>query len=163
MPTPLYISTLKGETQGDIKGEVTQKGHEDHILLLGFEHKIHSPVEGATGLISGKRVHGPLIIRKEVDMASPLLYNALCTAENLTDVVIEWWRIASTGQEEHYFTTTLQDAKISEIKEFVPDRQDPSKESYRHIELVSFLYRKILWEHVIKSTSSEDEWSAAIK
>src|ERR1700730_18050393 len=42
MALTLYL-TLKGEKQGDIKGSVTQKGHEGTIAVVALDHGIQSP------------------------------------------------------------------------------------------------------------------------
>jgi len=61
---------------------------------------------------------------KFYDKSSPLLYQALCTGEHFKDVTLKWYRIASTGQEEHYFTTLLEDAILVAIRPFMPNALD---------------------------------------
>ena len=65
--------TLTGQKQGQIKGSVTQKGREGTIEVIGLSHSILSPRDAASGLPSGKRMHKPLVITKELDIASPLI------------------------------------------------------------------------------------------
>ncbi|WP_044246058.1 type VI secretion system tube protein Hcp, partial [Chondromyces apiculatus] len=40
---------LKGQTQGDIKGSVIQKGREDSIMVIAVSHEIISPRDAASG------------------------------------------------------------------------------------------------------------------
>ena len=68
--------TLKGQKQGAIRGSVTQKGRENSILVHAFSNEILSPRDPATGLPTGKRMHKPFVILKEVDRGSPQLWNA---------------------------------------------------------------------------------------
>ena len=68
---------LKGQKQGDIKGSVTQKGREGKISVIAANHDIASPHDAASGQATGRRVHQPFVITKEVDKSSPLLYNVL--------------------------------------------------------------------------------------
>ncbi len=77
--------TLKGETQGDIKGSVTQAGREDTIAIIAFDQEIKSPRDAASGLPTGKRQHGPLTITKEVDKSTPLIYSAMVNNENISE------------------------------------------------------------------------------
>ncbi|HZF48038.1 MAG TPA: type VI secretion system tube protein Hcp, partial [Polyangiaceae bacterium] len=50
---------LKGQTQGEIKGSVTQKGREGKIMVIAVSHEIMSPRDPASGLPTGKRMHKP--------------------------------------------------------------------------------------------------------
>ncbi|WP_044238634.1 type VI secretion system tube protein TssD, partial [Chondromyces apiculatus] len=77
---------LKGQTQGDIKGSVIQKGREDSIMVIAVSHEIISPRDAASGLPTGKRMHKPFVITKELDKSSPLLYNVLTNNENIVDM-----------------------------------------------------------------------------
>ena len=65
---------LKGQKQGEIKGSVTQKGREDKIMVIAVSHEIISPRDPASGLPTGKRMHKPFVITKELDKshAAPL-------------------------------------------------------------------------------------------
>ncbi|HRB82604.1 MAG TPA: type VI secretion system tube protein TssD, partial [Nitrospira sp.] len=98
MPIPAYL-TVEVEKQGKIEGSCDLKGREGAILVQAFDHEVRIPSDPQTGLASGKRVHGPLKIVKQVDKASPLLYQALCTGEHLKSVEIKWYRIAKDGTE----------------------------------------------------------------
>jgi type VI secretion system secreted protein Hcp len=55
---------LTGKTQGEIKGSNTQKGREDQIMVIGYNHEVVSPRDAASGLPTGKRQHKPLTVTK---------------------------------------------------------------------------------------------------
>jgi type VI secretion system secreted protein Hcp len=95
---------------------------------------------------------------KFFDKSSPLLYQALCTGEHFSDVTLKWYRIDATGQEEHYFTTMLEDAIIVSMRPYMPDALDPEKESYGHMEEVSFTYRRITWTFEDGGITATDDW-----
>src|ERR1700742_3211164 len=82
---------LKGQKQGELKGSVTQKGRENKILVIAVSHEIVSPRDPASGLPTGKRMHKPFVITKELDKSSPLLYNALVNNENIPTWKLEFW------------------------------------------------------------------------
>ncbi len=157
-PMPVHM-TMEGETQGAINGSCEMKGRENSILVYAFGHNIHIPRDPQTGLASGKRIHGAFKILKEVDKSSPKLYQALCTGENLTNVEIKFYRIAPDGTEEHYFTTTLENAIIVNISPSMPTAFLAQNEAYRHMETVSFTYRKIKWTWEVDGIESEDDWT----
>ena len=157
LPVPSIFMEVEGETQGSIEGSCNLQGREGTILVWGFEHKIHVPVDPYSGQLAGQKTHGPLTIVKEFDRSSPLLYRALCNGERLPVVEIKFYRIDQTGSDVHYFTITLEDAIIVEMKPYFPIAFLPENDPYRHMEEVSFSsYRRIMWTHEIAGTSTED-------
>jgi type VI secretion system secreted protein Hcp len=159
MPMPCHI-TFEGENQGAIAGSCIMQGREDTILVEAFNHEVRIPRDPQTGLAQGKRIHEPFTIVKFQDKATPLLYQALCTGEHMKEVVLKWYRIDPTGQEEHYFTTTLKDAIIVNIRPFMPNVLDVQTEAYGHMEEVSCTYKEIEWTWEVDGISSSDSWLA---
>jgi type VI secretion system secreted protein Hcp len=85
-----YVA-FKGTKQGQLKGESTksqssQKSGWKNTAVLSFEFGLQSPRDASSGLPTGKRTHSPITIVREVDSASPLLWQALCTNEALESV-----------------------------------------------------------------------------
>jgi type VI secretion system secreted protein Hcp len=154
--------TVTGEKQGKIEGSCDQKGREGTILVQGVDHTIHIPRDIQTGLATGKRVHGPLTVTKVVDKSSPLLYQALCTGEQMKDVTIKLYRISKAGTEEHYFTTTLVNAIVVSMRPYIPNCLDKSTASLGHMEEISFTYQKVTWRHEIDKKESQDDWKTPI-
>ena len=68
---------ITGETQGEIKGDVGLVGREDSILVKRYGCSVSTAYDAASGLPSGKRQHRPIQILKEIDSATPLLFQAL--------------------------------------------------------------------------------------
>lgn len=166
MPTPAYM-TIEGTSQGNITqaaftedsvGNIWQEGHEDEVLVQAFKHNVMIPRDPQSGQPSGQRTHRPVTVTKIFDKASPLLYNALCSGEVLTNVEIKWYRTAVSGAQEHYFTIKMEDAVIVDIQGYMPNCQDPANEAFTHLEDVSFSYRKITWNHEVAGTSGSDDW-----
>jgi type VI secretion system secreted protein Hcp len=158
MALPAYL-TLTGERQGPIVGSCKQKGREDTILVQAVDHEVSIPRDSQTGLATGKRVHHPLTILKAVDRSSPLLYMALTSGEHMKAAEIKWYQINEKGQEENYFTTSLEDAIIVSVKAFKKNCQDPAQAHLGDMEEVSFTYRKIIWRAIRDGVESEDDWS----
>ncbi len=158
MPLPAHL-TLVGENQGPIKGSCDQEGREETILVQALNHEVSIPRDSQTGLATGKRIHHPLTILKEFDKSTPLLYQALTSGEHMKSVEIKWYRIAKTGEEEHYFTTKLEDAIIVSIKPTISSCLEANP-SLPHLEEVSFTYRKAIWRWEPDGIESEDDWRA---
>src|SRR3954470_1995728 len=100
---------LKGAKQGAIDGSVTQKGREGKIMIIAVQHEIVSPRDPASGLPTGKRMHKPFVVTKELDKSSPLLYNVLVNNENIPTWKLEHWTpqikaAQGTGAEVQHYT-----------------------------------------------------------
>lgn len=154
---------LKGQKQGDIKGSVTQKGREGKIMVIAVSHEIISPREAASGLPTGKRMHKPFVITKELDKSSPLLYNALCNNENITEFELQFWTpqmsaAAGAGVEKQHYTVKLTNAGIADIKFAMLNNKNPELMRYAEYEEVAFTYQKIEWTWVDGGIMSMDNW-----
>ena len=65
--------TIVAERQGPIHGSVTQRGRENKILVIAVQHEIVAPRDPQSGIPTGKRMHKPFNVTKELDRSSPLL------------------------------------------------------------------------------------------
>ena len=149
----IYLK-IKGQKQGEIRGEVTERGKENTIKAISLDHQIVSPRDAASGLPTGKRQHKPLSIIKMLDKASPLLYNALVTNENLPEVNISFYRLSNlNAANELYYSIRLTNANISSIKMI-------TKEDGTLTEEISFTYQKIAWTYTNGGITAEDSWEA---
>lgn len=154
--------TLEGETQGPVAGSVTQGGREDSIMVIGYSHKIVSPRDAASGLPTGKRQHGPLVITKEIDKASPLLQSIICNNENIIKFEINFWAPSITGQETVFYKIELENASISEIHQEMLNNKYPENMQHKEREHISFCYQKIIWTFEDGGITAEDDWEAPL-
>ena len=149
--------TVTGANQGDVKGDCTQAGREDTMLVYDIKHEIEIPRDRLTGLPTGQRVHMPFVITKHVDRGSPQLYQACCSGEQC-EVEIKFFHITEKGTEEHYFTIKLEQAIIVDIKANKPMVFLPENKPYMDMEEVSFTYSKITWTHEVDGVTADDDW-----
>jgi type VI secretion system secreted protein Hcp len=157
MPMPCHM-TLTGEKQGKIEGSCDMQGREGTILVYELHHSVTIPRSPTDGLATGKRVHAPMTIVKEIDKSSPKLFQALCTGEHMKNVVLKYYRITKQGTEEHYYTTTLEDAIIVSYNPVIPNTLLATSEPYKHMESVSFTYKKIKVTWEATGIEAEDSW-----
>lgn len=165
MATPAYLSVRGEHSRLMTEGAYTvasvgtsQKDHENEVLIQAFSHEVTLPYDPQSGTATGQRVHKPIVITKVFDKSSPLLLAALCSAEKITELKIRWYRTDSYGNQEHYYTTTLEGAQIVHIKDYMHNFQDPANAHYTQLQDVHFSYTKITWEHVVANTSGSDDW-----
>jgi type VI secretion system secreted protein Hcp len=155
--------TLTGQKQGDIRGSVIQKGLEGSILVHAFSNQVISPRDPTSGLPTGKRQHQPLVILKEIDKSSPLLWSALVNNENLTKWELKFYGAGgATGIEKQIYTITLTNANIASIRESMLDNEDPANMRFPLREEMSFTYQKIEWTWVDGGISAQDDWEAPL-
>ncbi|WP_117190057.1 Hcp family type VI secretion system effector [Rhizobium terrae] len=165
MASIAYI-TIKGTTQGEISkdastadsiGNIWQEGHEGESLVFAFESNAIVPRDPNSGTAIGTRRHEPARLVKPLDKASPMLWQALATGENL-EIELKFWRTSTKGTQEHYYTIKWEDAVLVGGKVILPDTADTANDSRGHCEDWSFTYRKCDWTHEIAGTSASDDW-----
>ena len=151
--------TAQGNS-GSIQGSSTDRGHEGEIEVLSYSHEITSPRDAASGLPTGKRQHSPIVITKEIDKSTPLLFRSLTTNENLSDVTLEFFRQNQEGDGtmQHYFTVKMTNANISRTGQHPPD---PGHDDHP-LESIAFTYQKIQWTWVDGGVTAEDDWAAPV-
>lgn len=151
---------LTGETQGEIKGSVTQAGREDSIMVIATNHEVVSPRDAASGLPTGKRQHKPFTITKEVDKSTPLLMNVLVNNENIKDWKLEYWQPSATGKEVQHYTVELHNASIAGIRSEMLNNKYPENMQHKEREHISFCYQKIIWTWMDGGITAQDDWEA---
>jgi len=161
-----YLS-LKGQKQGEIKGSVTQKGREGKIMVIAAEHELTSPRDPASGLPTGKRMHKPYVITKEIDVASPRLYAALVNNETLPTWELQFWApsisaVGGGGTEVQRYTVRLTNARICDIRFHMLNNKNPELMRYAEFEEVAFTYQKIEWIWVAGGVTASDDWEAPV-
>ena len=155
MPTPCNLMVA------EYPGSSEKEGREDTSDVFEIEHSLHQPVEPTTGQASGVRVHSPLRVVKMIDKATPGFHKALCTGQNLAEVILTFYRIdPATRSEDKYYSITLKQARIVDIRPYMPMSFVPSNESYRHMEQVSFVSEEIEWNWMPDSAIEMDRWRA---
>lgn len=142
MAVPVYLF-LYDEEGNLIKGDVDITKREGSIEVLELMHAIELPVDNLSGKITGRRLHSSYAFEKEVDSASPYLYQALTTGKRICKADFEFYIINDVGMEEHYFTTSLEGVTISEITPFMMDVKDKIWEKHNHHEYIDLRYNKI--------------------
>ena len=165
MASPIF-GWFTGNTQGAIEGfgswagEDDVEGREGSSIIYQLDHSITIPRNPGTGLPSGQRVHHPLRVIKRIDSATPKLFQALCSGEHFSEVVFKWYRVDAEGggYQQHFFTTTLEDAILVEMKDWFPITVDASKDQYPQCEDLAFTYRKIRWTWEVDGIEAQDDW-----
>jgi type VI secretion system secreted protein Hcp len=168
MALAFYV-TIKAQKQGQIKGDVTQKGREGTLLGLSLNHEVFSPRDAASGLPTGKRMHKPLTFVTPWGAATPKLFTAMFNNETLPTVELKFWRPSllpgagtPAGSEIQFLTITLTNASLADIQSTVPDVTDTSTAKQQEYHTLSFTYQKIQITYTEGNVTAMDDWSAAV-
>ncbi|MGH2720602.1 MAG: Hcp family type VI secretion system effector [Actinomycetota bacterium] len=154
--------TLTGVKTGAIQGSVIEKGREGSIMVIAVSHEIISPRDPASGLPTGKRMHKPLVITKELDKSTPLLYRVLVTNETLSRWDLRYWRALPTGAQQQHFTIRLTNASIASIAQRMPNNRDPELMKLETYEEIAFTYQRIEWTWVDGGITASDDWESTV-
>ena len=157
MAIPAYM-TIDG-----IPGSVQVSGREGTIEVLEFDHTVYMPIDRDDGTISGTRKHGAITIHKAFDKSSAELYKKVCTGETIPKIEIRWFEITPTGEEEEYFSHTLENCKVSSMRSYMHNVKDPTKETFVHQEEVAIRYEKITWLFKEGNLQHTDTWNIRSK
>ena len=155
MPTPCNLNVP------EYPGSSEKEGREDTIDIFEIEHHVHQPVEPTTGQASGVRVHSPMRVVALIDKATPGLHKAMCTGQNLPEMTLDFYRIDPESREEaKYYTITMRQARVVDIRPYMPMSFLPANETYRHMIQYSFVYEEIEWNWLPDSAIEMDKWRA---
>ena len=111
---------VTGHHQGVFKGDDngTTRGGANLITITGYQFELTAPRDTASGAGTGKRVYKPLIVTHVMGGSSPQFLGAAATGENLTSVVINFYRSDRSGRDVNYYRVTLTNAFVSDVRQY---------------------------------------------
>jgi type VI secretion system secreted protein Hcp len=144
-----------------IQGESTQRslGRENSIECLAFEQEVITAREAGTAMATGRRQYNPLTIRKRIDKSSPLLMKAL-VENTVIEGTFKFFRPNPTGDgtTEQFYTVKIEQARISSVKQTVPDSFSPTATNEPPMEEISFVFHTITWTYTDGGVEHTDRW-----
>ncbi|MGK3141669.1 Hcp family type VI secretion system effector [Pantoea sp. C2G6] len=154
MSAPAHL-WLEDENGAPITGPCIMPLRTGSIELKSFSHGVTIPVDPSWGKLTGQRVHKPIVIVKEFDVTTPLLYRAVCEGRTLKKATIKMYRILESGVESDYFNIILEDVKITTVSPYLA----PNGISSTHQETLELRYRAITWKHNQGNIFYRDSWN----
>lgn len=154
MSIPAYL-WLTDENGSPIIGGSLVSDRVGAIELKSFTHNVSIPADSQTGRLTGTRVHSPILLQKEFDKVTPLLYKVLSQGTTLKSATIKMYQILDAGIEKEYFNIMLSNIKITSI---TPDLYAGSLTG-THLESIMMRYESIIWKHVDGNIQYKDEWN----
>lgn len=156
----IFYAYIKAEKQGEIKGDCKQKGREGAMVCSAFLSNCEAPRDVQSGRPTGKRRYSAVKIVKEMDQASPQIWAALTTNENLKEVTFKFWRPSPKGVEEQFYTIKLTNARVcgATIRQLNMHEMENAKVPME--EEVEFTFQKIDWVNNTDKKEASDDWEA---
>jgi type VI secretion system secreted protein Hcp len=106
-------------TGPDIKGESLDKDHGGWIELNSWQHHLAQPTSPVASTSGGHAVertqHGALTVVKEMDSASPMLFQALSGGTTFQSAQLVMYRSAGEGKRIKYLEIELKNVLISQV------------------------------------------------
>jgi type VI secretion system secreted protein Hcp len=163
---PYYASiSLKGRRSNSKGGPVHEMKYGPMSItprnLDSALFQVKSQCNAGSGALVGRRKHSPITIVREVDSASPLLWQGLCTNESLQEVDISLvGRPPSGGGEVVVERITLTNAVISNVHRYTPHLGSSQRtvNDTNELEEIEFTFQKITYTNVAGSKSTKDDW-----
>lgn len=110
----------------------------DHPILVDPDPKTGKPTKAAK--------HGPLVVRKNIDSASPHLREMHVTGDE-RDCNLFFFHMPRSGPETLYLTLTVSKARIVSFKTFMPHLAEPGMGIVHEWEEIGLVYESINWEY----------------
>lgn len=134
----------------DIQGESTQTslGRANSIECIYFDHMVSSPRDASTGMATGRRQYSPIVIRKRIDKATPLLFKALTTNQPI-EGIFKFFRPNPTGDgtTEQFYTITIKKGQITSIRNYLPDTLMDTTSQLPALEEITFTFNDVTWTY----------------
>jgi type VI secretion system secreted protein Hcp len=146
-----------------VKGSAQQKGREGKVVVSGFRHEVVSSIDDK-GLPKSNPRHGPAVILKNFDSASPALHAAHVAGTVFSKATIEFWRMPPRGgMEENYMTIVLQGARVCAYRTCMDDMRRQENQLLPEYEEVSLVYEKIHWKYKADKEAPGDSTMIAVE
>jgi type VI secretion system secreted protein Hcp len=162
----IYVS-VKGTKQGQFKGDALRQNLPDKMVARKFFYEVTSPRDAATGMVSARRQHKPVVITKEWGAASPQFFQALVGSEPLTEVLIDFVGTdPKSGQEILTHRFRLTNAAVTSIVHIMEEpgsagaagtAKHATGIGQPHLEQISLSFQRIDLEDLIGKTVAFDD------
>jgi type VI secretion system secreted protein Hcp len=105
---------LQTKRAGKAKGEATNPGHEDDIVVLGWQWGLAASSAIGSAQATGRRSYTAMTVRKSIDRATTALMSALATNDEVKEARLTMRRAG--GAQEDFFKITLKGARIAKVE-----------------------------------------------
>lgn len=146
----------------DVGGESTQVslGRENSIECVYYEQGVMTAREAGSGQATGRRQYSPIIFRKRIDKASPLIAKALCENQ-VIEGIFKFFRPNPNGDgtTEQFYTVAFKNGRVASQKQINPNTIVPATSTDPPMEEIGVVFHTIKWAYTNGGIEHEDSWS----
>lgn len=161
-----FLLEIDFQTQGKVVGDSTAKhGTLDFskgLMCHAFEYGVDSQYDEGNGQYTGRRRHKPIRIVREVDQASPLIFQALTHNEIFKTAKLSFVRPDNAGKLVAYHSIALEKGGVVRYRTWHGILEEVQGEVTQHhtneLESFDLTFTKITYSNDLKSKSSIDDW-----
>jgi type VI secretion system secreted protein Hcp len=156
MALNLYLELTAGGIK--VEGEPTEPpaGRENDIECFSFESSVALTRAAGTMTSTGRRKHDAIVVTKRIDKSTPRIAQALVANDRSLGAIFRFFRADPLGQSAHFYTVEIREAGITSQKHLSPETFDPVKRDLPAIEVVSFIFERIIWRNEDPEVVFED-------
>ena len=154
MSNPAYL-WLTDENGSPVRGGSCVLGRVGAIEIKSLSHHMTIPADPHSGKLTGTRIHTPILIQKEFDRVTPLIYRALSRGYTLKSAELKMYQITDAGTEAEYFNIYMENVKITGITPSL----HPGSGTGTQIENIELRYESIQWKYVDGNIIFKDSWN----
>ena len=125
----------------------------DVSLITAATVQVTVPVSPQSGQAQGSPTQVPSTFTKFVDKASPLLWGALTTSQQL-EILLTFFINDSKGNTQNFYTIDVKGAVLVSGLLFKPDVLATQNGAYGDMETFGFTYGQATWTHSIGGTQA---------
>lgn len=139
-----------------VQGSSRFKTREGQILVIGMSHEIGND-RNANGIPTDDRKHRPLVIQKDIDRSSPILWQAFRDNVTFNFGFLEFTRFPPNGgQQEIHASVNFSNARIVSMRGVMPNARVAENEPVPEYEEIAFCYDSIDWRWTGKDVDGGD-------
>jgi type VI secretion system secreted protein Hcp len=138
-----YLS-VRTKRAGELKGEVSAKGHENAIEVHGFQFGVAASSAIGSGQATARRQYKHLVVTKRLDSSSTSLMSALATNDEVKELKLALRKPGDS--QEDFFTITLAGARVVGVDLDFDESGDA-------VERASFAFTKIDVEYRVQGAN----------
>lgn len=157
MSIPAHI-WFTDENGSPVEGGCLMPTRLGSIELKAVTHSVSIPVDPSWGKLTGTRVHSPIVMQKDFDQTTPLLFRALCEGRTFKSATIKMYRILHAGLESEYFNIFLENVKVTTISPYL----HPNGMTSTHMESIELRYEAITWKYTEGNVIYRDTWNERV-
>ena len=113
-------------------------------------------------MATGKRLHDPVRVTRELGASVPQVWSALVANETLTSVKFGCWGVPHEGvggKEAEFFSMALTNAQVASAELALTNTLVTASMKLPIVQKISFTYERIEWTWLEGAIAAQEDWA----